>query len=99
VAEINKNADLEVRCEKRRRGRSIVGLIFQIMEKPSKDVINVETFKQKFFRLLAMENINKKPTIVQMDFSAYSDADLNIFEGVKGYENDIKAEKKRRGII
>ncbi len=52
VAEINKNADLEIRYEKRKHGRSVVGLVFQIMEKPSKDVINVETSKQKFFRLL-----------------------------------------------
>jgi len=60
IAEINKKSDLEVRYDKRKRGRSVVGLIFQIIEKPPADTVNVETSKQIMARLMAIEGVNEK---------------------------------------
>jgi len=159
IKEINDFSDLTVCYKKQKRGRSIVSLLFIINGKQPESVIDVETPKQTFVRLLALEGINKKtilkyikmadnrgkvercveqyPKIIErwnkskgskhryllgslkneinqqtmfsdkdenltkghMDFSTYSDEDLSIFERVPGYESDIQAEKKRRGII
>lgn len=159
VAEINKKSDLEVRYDKQKRGRSIVGLVFQIKETPPENVIDIETSKQTLARFMAVEGINnktileyvkkaekkdklercieqfpkiisrwnknkgskqqyllgalkheidqqtmfddqgKKPATGQVDFSAYTDEDLEIFARVPGYEDNIQTEKKRRGII
>lgn len=35
----------------------------------------------------------------KMDFSGYSDEELDIFATVPGYADDVKAEKERRGLI
>lgn len=58
--EINEKSDLKVEYDKRKRGRSIVGIVFQITEKPEPGAIDVETPKQSFFRLLLLEGIKEK---------------------------------------
>jgi plasmid replication initiation protein len=159
VNEINNLSDLVVSYEKQKRGRSIVGILFIINEKQPENVIDIESPRQTFARLLTMEGINEKtileyvkmaenrgkmgrcieqfPRIVgrwdkgkglkrryllgslkneinqqtlfsgqnekpatgQVDFSIYSNEDLDVFERVPGYEDDIQTEKKRRKIF
>lgn len=60
VSEINENSDLEVSYKKRKKGRSVVGVVFQIQEKPPEDTINVETSRQKLRKMLAVEGIADK---------------------------------------
>lgn len=60
VVEINELSDLEVSWEKRKRGRSVVGLVFFIDDKQPEDVVNIETPKQSFARLLAVEGVHEK---------------------------------------
>ena len=158
ITEINELSDLKVSFEKRKRGRSIVGLLFFIDDKQPEDVVNIETPKQALTRLLAMEGVSEKtianyitmadsqnkidrcieqfPKIVarwnknkgpklkyllgslkneinqqtlfhnkevssdeKIDFSGYSDTDLNLFEKVRGHEDAVKKEKEKRGLL
>lgn len=60
VAEINENSDLSVSYDKRKRGRSVIGLVFQIIEKPDPDTIDIETPRAAMSRLLALAGIHEK---------------------------------------
>ena len=73
IAEINDKSDLAVSYVKRKRGRSVVGLVFQISERPPEDVINVETPRQALARLLAVHGIHKKTVADYVKMAANRD--------------------------
>jgi plasmid replication initiation protein len=58
--EINEKSDLSVKYDKQKKGRSVIGLVFQIIEKPDPDTIDVESPRAAIARLLALGGIHEK---------------------------------------
>jgi len=67
VEEINEKSDLTVLYDKKKRGRSVVGLVFQITEKPDPDTIDVESPRAAMARLLALAGIHEKTSATYIE--------------------------------